>query len=57
MSDVSTPEIRPTAINDANLFIDLCEVLLIIPFFELPLVFHTTQLILSELEEEQIVQL
>ena len=45
------------AINDANLFIDLYEVQLTDTFFGLPLVFHTTQLILNELEDEQVAQL
>ncbi|MFN3379829.1 MAG: hypothetical protein ACK41O_10265 [Runella zeae] len=45
------------AINDANLFIDLYEVQLTATFFGLPLVFHTTQLILNELEDEQVAQL
>jgi len=57
MSEVSTPGKRPIAINDANLFIDLFEVGLVTIFFELPLAFHTTQLILSELEAEQMAQL
>lgn len=57
MSVVPTLEKLPIAINDANLFIDLCEVQLIPAFFGLPLAFHTTQLILSELETEQILQL
>ncbi len=57
MSEVPTPEKLPIAINDANLFIDLCEVQLIPAFFGLSLVFHTTQLILSELEDEQMLQL
>lgn len=51
------PQKLPIAINDANLFIDLYEVQLIPAFFSLPLVFHTTQLIISELETEQIAQL
>ncbi len=41
------------AVNDANLFIDLWEVKLVEIFFRLPLDFHTTQLILNELEPEQ----
>jgi rRNA-processing protein FCF1 len=41
------------AINDANLFIDLHEIALTEKFFQLPFSFHTTQLILSELESEQ----
>jgi predicted nucleic acid-binding protein len=41
------------AVNDANLFIDLWEIKLIETFFQLPLEFHTTQLILNELEPEQ----
>lgn len=45
------------AVNDANLFIDLWEVKLIETFFQLPLEFHTTQLILNELEAEQLAQL
>lgn len=51
------PQKLPIAINDANLLIDLCEVQLIPAFFSLPLVFHTTQLIMSELEEGQAAQL
>lgn len=57
MSEVPTLEKLSIAINDANLFIDLCEVQLIPTFFGLPLVFHTTQLILSELEDDQLLQL
>jgi rRNA-processing protein FCF1 len=52
--------ISPTlkiAINDANLFIDLHEIALIEKFFQLPFSFHTTQLILSELEPEQLNKL
>ena len=45
------------AVNDANLFIDLCEIDLVEIFFELPLEFHTTQLILNELEEDQLQRL
>ena len=41
------------AVNDANLLIDLWEVGLIDLFFQLPLSFHTTQLIISELDEKQ----
>lgn len=50
--DSETPCNR-IAVNDANLFIDLCEIDLVERFFELPLEFHTTQLILNELEDEQ----
>jgi hypothetical protein len=46
-------EMIEIAINDANVFIDLCEIGLVEVFFGLPLRFHTTQLILSELEEYQ----
>jgi hypothetical protein len=52
--------ISPTlkiAINDANLFIDLHEIALTEKFFQLPFSFHTTQLILSELEPEQLNKL
>lgn len=52
VSNLETPYNR-IAVNDANLFIDLCEIDLVERFFELPLEFHTTQLILNELEEEQ----
>lgn len=52
VSDLETPCNR-IAVNDANLFIDLCEIDLVERFFELPLEFHTTQLILNELEDEQ----
>ena len=45
------------AVNDANLFIDLWEMKLLEIFFQLPLVFHTTQLILNELEAEQLKDL
>ncbi len=41
------------AINDANLFIDLFEIDLIDRFFLLNLEFHTTSLILSELDPNQ----
>lgn len=41
------------AINDANLFIDLFELDLIDSFFLLNLEFHTTSLILSELDPNQ----
>ncbi len=41
------------AINDANLFIDLFEIDLIDSFFQLNLEFHTTSLILSELDPNQ----
>lgn len=41
------------AINDANLFIDLFEIDLIDSFFLLNLEFHTTSLILSELDPNQ----
>ena len=57
MSEVPTLEKLPIAINDANLFIDLCEGQLIPTFLGLPSVFHTTQLILSELEDDQLLQL
>lgn len=57
MSEVPTLEKLPIAINDANLFIDLCEIQLTATFFGLPLVFHTTQLILNELEDEQVAQI
>ncbi|MEO6284450.1 MAG: hypothetical protein ABIN80_00850 [Dyadobacter sp.] len=46
-------EMIEIAINDANVFIDLCEIGLVEVFFGLPLRFHTTQLVLSELEEDQ----
>lgn len=53
-SNVSEPRaLIRIAINDANLFIDLWEVMLIDKLFQLPLEFHTTQLILNELELEQ----
>jgi rRNA-processing protein FCF1 len=45
------------AVNDANLLIDLWDINLIAHFFQLPLVFHTTQLIIGELEPEQIESL
>jgi len=45
------------AVNDANLFIDLWELKLTAIFFCLPLEFHTTQLILNELETDQLAQL
>jgi rRNA-processing protein FCF1 len=45
------------AVNDANLLIDLWDINLIAHFFQLPLAFHTTQLIISELEPEQIERL
>jgi len=45
------------AVNDANLFIDLCEINLVERFFELPLEFHTTQPISNELEQEQLQRL
>lgn len=48
-----TKTLLKIAVNDANLFIDLWEVELIEIFFQLPLEFHTTQLILNELEDEQ----
>jgi rRNA-processing protein FCF1 len=54
------PSTSPTlkiAINDANLFIDLHEIALTEKFFQLPFRFHTTQLILSELEPEQLNKL
>ena len=57
MSEVGTQEKRLIAINDANVFIDLFEMQLLAPFFGLPLVFHTTQLILSELDDSQMAQL
>jgi predicted nucleic acid-binding protein len=41
------------AINDANLLIDLFEVDLIDTFFQLNLEFHTTSLIIGELDTEQ----
>ncbi len=41
------------AINDANLFIDLFEINLIESFFLLNLEFHTTSLILAELDSDQ----
>jgi predicted nucleic acid-binding protein len=51
MTDTNaTPKI---AINDANLLIDLFEVDLIDTFFNLNLEFHTTQLILNELDQYQ----
>jgi rRNA-processing protein FCF1 len=46
----TTPQI---AINDANLFIELFEIDLFISFFELDLEFHTTQLIINELDASQ----
>jgi predicted nucleic acid-binding protein len=42
------------AINDANLFIDLFEIDLIDSFFLLNLEFHTTSLILAELDPNQL---
>jgi predicted nucleic acid-binding protein len=42
------------AINDANLFIDLFEIDLINSFFLLNLEFHTTSLILAELDPNQL---
>ena len=45
------------AVNDANLLIDLWEVGLLNLFFHLPLSFHTTQLIISELDEKQVENL
>lgn len=42
------------AINDANLFIDLFEIHLIDSFFLLNLEFHTTSLILAELDPNQL---
>lgn len=48
-----TKSLLKIAVNDANLFIDLWEVELIEVFFQLPLEFHTTQLILNELGAEQ----
>lgn len=41
------------AINDANLFIDLFEINLIESFFLLNLEFHTTSLIIAELDPDQ----
>lgn len=41
------------AVNDANIFIDLIEIDLIDVFFELKLDLHTTNLVLSELDNEQ----
>jgi rRNA-processing protein FCF1 len=46
----TTPQI---AINDANLFIDLFEINLVSSLFELDLEFHTTQLIINELDAGQ----
>ena len=52
VSDRETP--ITIVVNDATLLIDLFEIGLIKEFFELPLEFHTTQLILNELEPNQI---
>jgi predicted nucleic acid-binding protein len=58
-----TSDLTPTsptlkiAINDANLFIDLHEIELTEKFFQLSFRFHTTQLIMSELEPEQLSKL
>jgi predicted nucleic acid-binding protein len=41
------------AINDANLLIDLFEIGLIDSFFQLNLEFHTTSLIIGELDQDQ----
>jgi hypothetical protein len=57
MTALPTKHRLSIAINDANLFIDLCEIGLIPVFFELPLIFHTIQLILSELEANQMAEL
>jgi predicted nucleic acid-binding protein len=40
-------------VNDANVLIDLVKLDLVSQFFELPLVFHTTDFILEELHTEQ----
>ncbi|MCA0364573.1 MAG: hypothetical protein LCH67_11060 [Bacteroidetes bacterium] len=45
------------AINDANLFIDLFEIDLIDSFFLLNLEFHTTSLIIGELNQDQQIVL
>ncbi|MDI9859335.1 PIN domain-containing protein [Flectobacillus roseus] len=52
VSGSKTP-LKKIAINDANLFIDLCDINLITQFFQLPIEFHTTQLIIEELEKSQ----
>lgn len=38
------------AISDANIFIDLFAIELIEEFFQLPLIFHTTDLVINELD-------
>jgi rRNA-processing protein FCF1 len=45
------------AVNDATLLMDLFELDLIEKFFELPIEFHVTQLVIQELEEYQILAL
>lgn len=45
------------AVNDATLLMDLFELDLIEKFFELPIEFHVTQLVIQELEESQILGL
>lgn len=45
------------AVNDATLLMDLFELDLVESFFELPLEFHVTQLVIQELEEYQILGL
>jgi rRNA-processing protein FCF1 len=53
----ATSPTQKIAINDANILIDLHLIHLIDKFFQLPFNFHTTQLILSELEPEQLNKL
>ncbi len=45
------------AVNDVTLLMDLFELDLIEKFFELPIEFHVTQLVIQELEEYQILGL
>ena len=45
------------AVNDATLLMDLFELDLVEKFFELPIGFHITQLVIRELEEYQILGL
>ena len=45
------------AVNDATLLMDLFELDLIEQFFELPVKFHVTQLVIQQLEEHQILGL
>jgi predicted nucleic acid-binding protein len=40
-------------VNDANVLIDLAELELVHPFFQLPFEFHTTRQVLGEIDEEQ----